>query len=191
MNLNDFKNRVFEIFKIPPGILNDIMRPIVHVLLPVRRFQYKILREFTKDLRNKKILDIGTGKYNVEAFFHESNSVLKTDVNPDYGHEVVSVTSIPYKNEFDVITCINVLEHVPDTQRAVKSLCDALKSDGVLFLSTPFIFPLHDVPHDYYRFTEFGLRRLFEPYFREIKIHRGGIRQFPYTYVLVCRGKKQ
>lgn len=35
------------------------------------------------------------------------------------------------------------------------------KKGGKLILTTCFIFPLHDIPNDYYRFTKYGLRHLF------------------------------
>ncbi len=37
-----------------------------------------------------------------------------------------------------------------------------LKPGGKLILTTRFIFPLHDIPHDYYRFTIFGLKYLLK-----------------------------
>jgi hypothetical protein len=38
----------------------------------------------------------------------------------------------------------------------------------------PFLYPIHESPHDYTRFTEFGLRHLFRD-FGTVEIHsRGG-----------------
>jgi SAM-dependent methyltransferase len=39
---------------------------------------------------------------------------------------------------YDVITCFDVLEHVPDPVRTVKELRDALRPGGLLFLYAPF-----------------------------------------------------
>jgi hypothetical protein len=44
-----------------------------------------------------------------------------------------------------------------------------LKSGGKLILSTPFILPIHDRPHDYYRFTKFGLQYLLRN-FNQVEI---------------------
>ena len=44
---------------------------------------------------------------------------------------------------FEIVLCTEVLEHLPEPQRA-----------------TRFLFPIHDAPHDYFRFTKYGLRHL-------------------------------
>jgi 2-polyprenyl-3-methyl-5-hydroxy-6-metoxy-1,4-benzoquinol methylase len=41
-------------------------------------------------------------------------------------------------NRYDVITCFDVLEHVPDPLGAVKRMRDALRPGGILFLYAPF-----------------------------------------------------
>jgi SAM-dependent methyltransferase len=55
------------------------------------------------------------------------------------------------RRRFDVVTCFDVLEHVPDPVSAVKQIRDALKPSGVFFLYAPFGFdpdrPMH-VVHD-------------------------------------------
>ncbi|QDS91042.1 hypothetical protein EC9_52610 [Rosistilla ulvae] len=38
-------------------------------------------------------------------------------------------------------------------------------------MSVPFVFELHDAPHDYWRFTEFGLRHLLSD-FHNVQISR-------------------
>lgn len=40
-----------------------------------------------------------------------------------------------------------------------------LTSGGTLTLTVPFVYPLHEAPHDYQRFTAYGLAHLFEPWF--------------------------
>ena len=37
---------------------------------------------------------------------------VQSDLNPDYGHLVVDVTSMDFDSEYDAILCISVLEHV-------------------------------------------------------------------------------
>lgn len=61
---------------------------------------------------------------------------------------------------FDVVLCTEVLEHLPEPQRAIDEMFRVLKPGGMLLLTTRFLFPIHDAPHDYYRFTKYGLRHL-------------------------------
>ncbi len=61
---------------------------------------------------------------------------------------------------FDVVLCTEVLEHLPEPQKAIDELFRVLKPGGVLLLTTRFLFPIHDAPHDYFRYTKYGLRYL-------------------------------
>src|SRR5580765_74783 len=61
---------------------------------------------------------------------------------------------------FDVVLCTEVLEHLPEPQRAIDEIFRVLAPGGQLLLTTRFLFPIHDAPHDYFRFTKYGLRHL-------------------------------
>jgi SAM-dependent methyltransferase len=61
---------------------------------------------------------------------------------------------------FDVVLCTEVLEHLPEPQRAIDEMFRVLTPGGQLLLTTRFLFPIHDAPHDYFRFTKYGLRHL-------------------------------
>lgn len=58
---------------------------------------------------------------------------------------------------YDLVICEQVLEHVADPIRAVRTLKRLCKPDGFVFVSTPFLVRLHDHPVDYWRFTPDGL----------------------------------
>src|SRR6185437_4412540 len=63
---------------------------------------------------------------------------------------------------FDAVLLTQVLEHVREPLRVVRELHRVLKRGGRLFLTAPLVWELHDLPHDFYRFTENGLRYLVE-----------------------------
>jgi SAM-dependent methyltransferase len=65
-------------------------------------------------------------------------------------------------DQFDVVLCEQVLEHVPDPLSAVKNLFRLCRPGGTLLVSTPFLVRVHPIPEDYWRFTEAGLTRLLE-----------------------------
>lgn len=63
---------------------------------------------------------------------------------------------------FDVVICEQVLEHVTTPWTAVKNMWSSLKEGGYLLVTTPFFIRVHPAPKDFSRWTEDGLRGLFE-----------------------------
>ena len=62
----------------------------------------------------------------------------------------------------DVAIATEVLEHCPDTAIILGEINRVLKPGGSLVFTVPFLWPLHEVPHDYFRFTPFGLQVALE-----------------------------
>ncbi len=92
--------------------------------------------------------------------------VTSIDIDSERGPDVVGdVSEHDFGDEqFDAIVMCEVLEHVREPGHAIDNLRQALNPGGVLILSTPFIFPVHDQPHDYYRFTRYGLEWLLRDF---------------------------
>ena len=63
---------------------------------------------------------------------------------------------------FDFINCQQVLEHLPDPGRALSELRRVLAPRGRLIVSAPHLSRLHELPHDYFRYTPNGLRALLD-----------------------------
>lgn len=81
---------------------------------------------------------------------------------------------------YDSVLCLEVLEHVPDPFRAMAEIGRVLRPGGSLVLSVPHLSRLHDLPHDYYRYTRHGVEQLLkhgglEPV--ELRV-RGGLFSF-------------
>ena len=69
--------------------------------------------------------------------------------------------TIPFEDEsFDTVMSIQVLEHTPEPQRLLGEMARILKRDGLMVLSAPFCFRLHEEPHDYYRYSIHGLTHM-------------------------------
>src|SRR5262249_41741994 len=63
---------------------------------------------------------------------------------------------------FDSVLCTQVLEHVVDPRATLREIGRVLRSGGRLVLTCPGTWPAHEVPHDYWRFTRWGLEHLFD-----------------------------
>jgi len=104
-------------------------------------------------------LDIGaqTGPY--AACFPNRIAI---DLHARPGIQVVTdAQRLAFREEsFKVVLCTEVLEHIPEPQAAIDEMFRVLTPGGTLVLTTRFLFPIHDAPHDYFRFTKYGLRHL-------------------------------
>jgi 2-polyprenyl-3-methyl-5-hydroxy-6-metoxy-1,4-benzoquinol methylase len=65
-------------------------------------------------------------------------------------------------DSYDSALCIEVLEHVPNPVKAISEIHRILKYNAKLVCSVPHLSRLHEEPHDYYRYTKYGLSYLFE-----------------------------
>jgi SAM-dependent methyltransferase len=63
---------------------------------------------------------------------------------------------------FDTVFCHSVLEHTREPWRAMPEMWRVLAPGGVAIVAVPFVFYLHGQPHDYYRFSRYGLAYLAE-----------------------------
>ena len=171
-------------------ILN-LIRRIVHILLPTRRPLNKFLKSISPDYKNLNILEIGSGDTNknqsARQIFTNAKKFIQTDINNSYGFKYLDITSeIQIEEKFDLVLCTNVLEHVFDIEPAIKNLNYLLEEKGHLVVSVPFIYPLHDEPNDFWRFTEHALKKLFSD-FKILSFNKTGIRQFPTQYIFLLQ----
>lgn len=79
----------------------------------------------------------------------------------DYIGDVEDMAVVP-TDSVDSVLCSEVLEHVPHPERAMAEFGRIIRPGGALILTVPFLARLHEEPHDYYRYTRHGLRRLLE-----------------------------
>lgn len=91
---------------------------------------------------------------------------------------VMSVTAMDFpKDSFDTVFLAEVLDHVVEPWKVDEEIQSALVAGGRLIVTTPFQYPIHDQPHNYYRFTEFGLMQMF-PSFEVVSLRfRAGFLQ--------------
>lgn len=113
------------------------------------------------------VLDIGAADRWIERHLSVGVDYVSLDYPSTgrdmYGarpHVFADARHLPFPGgRFDGIVCLEVLEHVPDPAMVVGEIARVLKPGGVAWLSMPFLYPLHDAPYDFQRYTEYGLRR--------------------------------
>ncbi|MFZ9394854.1 MAG: methyltransferase domain-containing protein [Erythrobacter sp.] len=82
---------------------------------------------------------------------HESQHIdIEADLN-----QPIAVAS----ESFDTILCSSVLEHIWCHDVMWAEMSRTLKADGTLILTVPFIYALHEVPYDYFRWTRYALEK--------------------------------
>ncbi len=73
------------------------------------------------------------------------------------------LSDLPFRdNSFGATLSVEVLEHVKEPGLVLAELYRVLQPGGKLFLVAPQGWEEHGAPYDYFRFTSFGLRYLFE-----------------------------
>jgi SAM-dependent methyltransferase len=94
-----------------------------------------------------------------EAMFAHTQSANRAD-KPDLYYDG---KRLPFDDaSFDTVLNVQVLEHTPEPQHLVREMGRVLRPGGLLIVSVPFSFRLHEEPHDYFRYTPHGLRVLME-----------------------------
>jgi SAM-dependent methyltransferase len=81
--------------------------------------------------------------------------------NPDIILDVTDMRAIK-NEEISVINTSELFEHVKSPERGLKECFRVLKKNGYLIMSVPYMFPVHNDPHDYQRYTETKWKELLE-----------------------------
>ncbi|TYB80172.1 class I SAM-dependent methyltransferase [Bizionia saleffrena] len=133
-----------------------------------------------------RLLDIGCGKMPYKKHILEHSGVkeyvgLDIENALEYAQDVKADVlwdgeTMPLESSsFDCAFGTEVLEHCPEPEVVLKEVYRVLKPSGVFFFTVPFLWNLHEVPHDEYRYTPFSLTRHLENSgFTEIELKATG-----------------
>lgn len=117
-----------------------------------------------------RILDFGCGSKPYISLFSNATEYIGLDYEGE-GHshvnEYVDVfydgKKIPFPDaSFDAVFSSEVFEHLFNMDEILRELNRVMKKGGKMLLSCPFVWPEHEVPVDYARYTRFALRDLLE-----------------------------
>jgi SAM-dependent methyltransferase len=136
------------------SLLTSIGRP-----LSVKLTRLTLDRFIAAHASGRRTLDIGAQNGPYGAHFPRR---VGLDIRPGAGVRIIGDAQVLGIRDaaFDVVLCTEVLEHLPEPQKAIDEMYRVLAPGGQLLLTTRFLFPIHDAPHDYFRFTKYGLRHL-------------------------------
>ncbi len=127
-----------------------------------RKVYRKKEREILKKYRTAgEVLDVGGGGSPYKEYFPNLKSL---DVNPQKEADVVCDAEDMKEiadETFDLVLCTSVLEHTRRPWRVVTEIKRVLRGGGVAIVSVPFLYPLHETPEDYYRFSKYWLKDQF------------------------------
>jgi SAM-dependent methyltransferase len=180
MNIKDFlKERRANIEKSLAGSNKK------QYLSPAIYSQYKVTLPLIKRVAHGKLIDLGCGDMpfrdtiSQQVDVYDSLDIFPRVATVTYRADIQNMSMIA-DQMYDTGICIEVLEHVPNPFQALKEMRRILKLGGYLVLTVPHLSRLHDEPHDYYRYTKYGLEYMLSNEGFEIieLVKRGGIFSF-------------
>ncbi len=130
----------------------------------IQRRLLRDLREVLGAEARGRLLDVGCGARPYQPLLPEPVRSFGVDAAPAAGTRADAwgqAAALPFADgAFDTVLCTQVLEHVPDPAAALAEMARVLAPGGRLILTAPQSWSLHEEPHDYWRFTRYGLAQL-------------------------------
>jgi SAM-dependent methyltransferase len=167
------------IIKKPPlQIVNTPFKRLIYLYRKVskisltRALQYELIESYQL---NGETLDFGGGENSLyrnllNCISYKSINIDPT-IKPTWLIEVGS--GLPCSDQsFDTVISLNTLEHIYKPYPILEEFYRVLKPGGEVLLSTPFLFPIHGHPDDFFRPTPSWYRHaLLECGFINIDVH--------------------
>lgn len=142
--------------------MHGVLKLLTNHLFIIKALQRSRLRRSRSVLRGS-LLDMGcgTGPYKHELQCARYVGIDETEaVHPDL---CARTEKLAFKDRsFDSVLCTELLEHLKEPQEALKETYRILKQGGFMYITVPQSWGLHYCPHDYWRFTRYGIVYLLE-----------------------------
>lgn len=116
------------------------------------------------------LVDLGCGKvplYGAYRAFVDSVTCVdwpqSAHLTAHLDHQVDLGGPLPFGDAtFQTVLLSDVLEHVPTPELLWAEIARVLAPGGHVLMNIPFLYGIHESPHDYGRYTEFALRRFVQ-----------------------------
>ena len=128
------------------------------------------VRDFAKTVpAGARVLDAGAGEARHAQYFAQHQYVPVDlaigDASWDYTRieALTDLTALPFRSGvFRAALNIVTLEHVREPAQVVRELARVLEPGGRLLLVVPHEWEVHQAPHDFFRYTRYGLAYLLD-----------------------------
>ena len=147
-----------QIDSLKPKFLSRILDPYT--------FSYKFSIMELANQGGEKVLDVGSNSQWGRKYFEDNSWVyqgcdLKECSNPQLQDFFVTDEYLPIADQtYDLVISTSVLEHLKNPDLALSEWFRVLKPNGELYIHTNFLYHEHGTPHDYFRFSIYGLEEL-------------------------------
>lgn len=135
----------------------------------VNKIHDQELKRFASRYLSGQLIDIGCGTKPYECLLapyisrHIGVDHLQSPHDKFNVDLIGSAYQIPVDDaSFDCAISTAVLEHLEEPEKAIRECFRVLRNGGVAIYSVPFIWHLHEEPRDFYRYSKYGLKYLFE-----------------------------
>lgn len=148
----------------------DLLEPIYIERKTMYDFLFKESVLINRNLKNKRIMDFGCGNKPYKELFRGGGEYIGVDVK-ESGHDsqdkstdiFYDKVTIPLKSDyFDYVLATQCFEHIPNIYEILLEINRVMKKEGILLATVPMVWEDHELPFDYYRYTENGLKYLLE-----------------------------
>jgi len=143
-----------------------------------------------------KLLEIGPQERSEVKIYFDGCNVETLDIVDDYCPDIIGditrYNSHIDDSTYDIITCLEILEHTVNPFSAINELRRIVKHDGFILFSAPLNWRIHGPVPDCWRFTEFGWRVLLKDFdIIEIdKLNTPDRNLFPIKYNILAKCDK-
>lgn len=134
----------------------------------IRKGLHNGIQKYAGQLQGK-LLDFGCGKKPYQHLFKVQEYIGVDFNNEGHPHENEAIDvfydgkTIPFEAaRFDCILCSEVFEHLFNLPELLPQLNKVLKPGGKMLITCPFVWPLHEKPYDYARYTPYALQHELE-----------------------------
>jgi SAM-dependent methyltransferase len=145
----------------------ELSKQTLDVYVP-RQALLKAIKECMPQFQGR-VLDVGCGQMPYREMMLQANQNITSYLGLDLRSSSVHDTSIADlhwdgnnipldENSIDTALATEVLEHSFSPTKTLLEINRVLKPGGLFFFTVPFIWPLHETPHDAYRYTPFSLK---------------------------------